>query len=423
MDNRIKGLIDFTYRKFGLNNYYLQRYHLDRSVNIFNKTIYTLCMEWFPNHLKELEDDDLNPEGTAVIEINIHSRKFERVIFVGGTSYADGLIFPDMNIETIVKWIEQETGLSYGEEFQLHKAEKGEFHFKQHFAGVAISPSGSIEVKVDLEGKLTFFAVHGEFLFSDKIKNERYTLSLEKIENFAKEQLGLVEFPLFEQEKLMPVYAVEEVYITNDQTSMIPFEFIVDERSRTKIDQTLYWEAPIHQTFERQEIQMTEDVTIEQAFSGESSPDSFPITKTEHQKCVEAVSTFLRKEYPNDTGKWILKTLHRDKEYIHATLRVNKQDDRVFQRKINVMIGAKSFQPLNYIDNQPMLEMIEEFQAPEQVTITKEAAYEKLKKLFKLDPYYVYDFEQKQYVLCGRLDCLYGVDASTGEIVALDDIS
>ena len=37
-----------------------------------------------------------------------------------------------------------------------------------------------------------------------------------------------------------------------------------------------------------------------------------------------------------------LKTLHRDKGYIHATLRANKQDNRVFQRKIMIMIDAKS---------------------------------------------------------------------------------
>ena len=131
---------------------------------------------------------------------------------------------------------------------------------------------------------------------------------------------------------------------------------------------------------------------------------------------------FLRQEYPNDTGKWILKTLHRDKGYIHAILRTNKQDNRVFQRKLMIMIDAKSLQVVNYMDNKPMLEVFDQFQAPEKVTINKEEAYEKLKELFELKPYYVYDFEQKQYVLCGKLDCQYGVNASNGEVIALDDL-
>ncbi|MDQ0216680.1 hypothetical protein J2S13_003154 [Oikeobacillus pervagus] len=69
-----------------------------------------------------------------------------------------------------------------------------------------------------------------------------------------------------------------------------------------------------------------------------------------------------------------------------------------------------------------MLEVFGQFQAPEKVTVNKEEAFEKMKELFELKPYYVYDFEQKQYVLCGKLDCDYGVIASIGEVIALDDL-
>ena len=120
------------------------------------------------------------------------------------------------------------------------------------------------------------------------------------------------------------------------------------------------------------------------------------------------VNDFLRQEYPKDSGHWILKTLHRDKGYIHAILRANKQDNRVFQRKLMIMIDAKSLQIVNYMDNKPMLEVFDQFQAPEKVTVNKEEAFEKVKELFELKPYYVYDFKQKQYVLCGKLDCDYG---------------
>lgn len=70
-DVRIKELVEFAKKKFGLNNYYLQEYQFHRSVNFFNETVYTLSMEWFPNHA--VQEDGSNPEGTASIEIDIKS--------------------------------------------------------------------------------------------------------------------------------------------------------------------------------------------------------------------------------------------------------------------------------------------------------------------------------------------------------------
>lgn len=69
-----------------------------------------------------------------------------------------------------------------------------------------------------------------------------------------------------------------------------------------------------------------------------------------------------------------------------------------------------------------MLKPLDDFQRPDKVTISKEEAFEKLRDLFELKPYYVYDFKQKQYVLCGKLDCKYGVNAANGEVIALDDL-
>ena len=71
--------------------------------------------------------------------------------------------------------------------------------------------------------------------------------------------------------RVIPVYGVEEIYVTNDRTSTIPFEFIVDVRSYLKIDKTIYWDEPINESFERKEISWIEDVTAEQAFSCEPS--------------------------------------------------------------------------------------------------------------------------------------------------------
>ncbi|WBX79450.1 hypothetical protein PD280_17325 [Virgibacillus salarius] len=424
MNSKIKELIDITKTKFGLDNYYLKRHGLNRYVNIFNETVYTLSMEWFPDHVQEPEDDS-NPEGTAVIEVNVYSHKFVSAIFVMDKTYANnGISFAGLHTNDIIKWMEQETGLTYGRQLKLHKEEEGRLLFKEVIDGVSVSPAGSVEIEFDAEGKLTFFAVHGQFPSKEIIKEETYTLSFDKIEHLAMEQLKLIEFPSHEQKRLIPTYGVEEVYITNDQMTAIPFEFIVDVRSYINIDRTIFLDKnkTIKKPFKRQEISWTEEVTAEQAFSSEPSPDSCPITKKEQEKCLLAVKDFLLQKYPNGSGSWILKMLYRDRGYIHAILRAKKQVNYVFQRKLIVIIDANSFRSINYVDNKPMLDIFDQFQASDEATIDKEEAYKKLKELYELKPYYVYDFEEKQYVLCGKLDCQYGVNASSGKVIALNDL-
>lgn len=422
MDERTQELVDFTREKFGLWDYYLETYSFNRSVSIFNETIYTLSMEWFPNHCVGQEYEDENPDGTAVITIDVKSRNFESVIFVMGQTFAtNGVTFTDKN--DIIKWIEQETGLAFEQQFQLHKEEEGELHFKECIDGIAVSPSGMIQVNFDQDGRLTLFSAHGHFPAKEMVKIEPFTLAFEKIEDIAKEQVKLIESPLMEQQRLISAYAVEEIYVRNDQKATIPFEVIVDVRGYMKIEKTLDWDEPIEDSsFERKEITWHEEVTAEQAFLGEPSPDSLPITEAEQKKCMTEVRDFLRRVYPSDSGVWMLKSLHRDSGYIHAIVRANKQDQRVFQRKINVMIESENLEAVNYMDNQMMLEMFDEFEEPEKVVISKNEAYEKIKEKFELEPYYVYDFDHNQYVLCGKIDCQFAVHASTGKVLPLDEL-
>lgn len=423
MDIRIQELIDLTKEKFGLDPYYLGRSQIYRMINIFNETVYTLCMEWFPNHVTEQEEDGSNPEGTAVIEINMGNRKFERAIFVMGKTYVtNGITFDKPHKNEIIKWVEQETGLSYGEQFLLDKEDEGEFDFKSCIDSIAISPSGMIEIRYDVEGRLTLFSMHGQFHTKEMIKKEIYDLSLEKVERLAKSQLKCIRVPSYEKKRLYSVYAVEEIYIRNDQKTTIPFEIFDKIGPVLKIDQTMNWDEGIDESFTRQEVNSIEDLTVEQAFSREPSPDSYRIKEAEQEKCLKAVHYFLRQEYSNDTGKWIAKTLHRDKGYIHATLRLNHQTDFIFQRKINVIIDVNSYKVINYFDNKSFLDMFDSFQEPDETIIQKEEAYNKLKQYYELKPCYVYDVKQKQFVLCAKLDCQYGVDASSGEVVLLNDL-
>lgn len=83
MDFRIKELVNATQQTYGLDNYYLHTNEIYREVTMLGETGYLLSMEWFPSHIKEWKED-YNPEGTAVITLDLLSNNYKSVIFVGG---------------------------------------------------------------------------------------------------------------------------------------------------------------------------------------------------------------------------------------------------------------------------------------------------------------------------------------------------
>ena len=238
----------------------------------------------------------------------------------------------------------------------------------------------------------------------------------------AKEQLKLAEFPSMEKKKLVPAYAMDEIYIKNDLSGTLDFEFIVDVKSRLPIEEVMEWENRTQKPFQRKELSLVEDITAEQAYLVEPHPDLKPITHSDIKRCLESIKLLLSGEFPKDSGNWILKSLHREKGYIHAFLKVKEQQERVFHRKLLLFIDPDTYEALNYMDNKSLLEIYGDFQEADEVKVTNEESYDKLKDLIELTPYYVYDFVQERYVLCGKLDCQYAVIASTGDVVELNEL-
>ncbi len=78
--------------------------------------------------------------------------------------------FTDLRVEApdtnaIVEWIEQETNIS-SNLFHLAKEEANRWLFVSSIDGIAISPSGQIEVKLDQEAGCFFLPFMGNFLLS-----------------------------------------------------------------------------------------------------------------------------------------------------------------------------------------------------------------------------------------------------------------
>ncbi|WP_157037590.1 hypothetical protein [Ornithinibacillus californiensis] len=110
MNEQIQEIIHTQQKRFGLENYVLKREHIFMEKDVANQTNYILSLEWYP--VDQANDDgDYNPDGTAVLEINLHTKELKRIIFVNDISFATEGIFPAPEIETVIEWVEETTGM------------------------------------------------------------------------------------------------------------------------------------------------------------------------------------------------------------------------------------------------------------------------------------------------------------------------
>lgn len=424
MNIHIQDIIHATQHKFGLDDYHLHKHELYREVTPFLETTYYLSMEWYPPQAKKPMEDDTNPEGTAVISYDLTTEQYTSAIFVHGKSYANSPVYSNISLDEVIKWIERDTGLVYDKQFRLTQEQNNQYRFHECVNGVPVSPSGQIEIHFDEDGRLVQYSKYGLSSAKSVIHDESFTLTLEQIEPVAKQQLKLFEYPAEKEQRFLPLYGIEEVYITNDASSVIPFELSEHSVSRLSIDQVIEWEQPSTKPVEEEYLNWHETISIEQAMACEPHPDSLPITEMQQQQAIVAVTERISQLYPNDSGQWILKTLQRHMGYIQAVMRETYPGKQAFQRKITMFIDTQRHVAVNAMDNLPFLQMFDEFQAPGKVVISRDEAYQKLKKksFIELTPVYVYHPELKKYVLCGKLDCPHAVNAANGEVMELNSI-
>lgn len=426
MELVIQNIINSTKEKYGLDCYNLYRHHFSRKVNLFNATTYVLNMEWFPDHADKLQEEEgLNPEGTAVIEYNLTEQIYEKVIFVGGISYAAAeLAQKRVDRDTVIRWIQQETGLEYGKQFQFQKEDGKVYDFTACFDGIQLSPSGLIRVSFDQDGRLTYYSIDGPFPSRNRVDSEYFSLSIDDVESWAKEQVRFLEIPSFEEQRMTAVYGVEERYIVHSNPTLT-LPFVSFHHSSVDVNEVLKWDSPMEHPveLERRQLDMNDEVTMEDVIAGIPHPDSFPITKEEQLQCMDGTALLVRQLYPEASGKWTLTTLHREQNYIVATCRQRGETKNIFSRKLMIFFDRISREPVNYIDNQTFQDaFFQDFKSADAIKVSKDEAYEQLRSSMELTPAYVYIPEQKKYILCGKLDCKYAIRASDGERIVLSDV-
>jgi hypothetical protein len=430
LDARLRRLAEWSRETVGLEAYGLHEAHL-----YMERRLEGLCpvfsMEWVPVGVQAGREEGVLPEGTAVVEVELQSGRLIRLMFVGGRTFADKLRFNKEDVQGIIGWLDQTTGLDVERQVRLVEREKGRLVFQTHCDGIPLVPTGRIEVELDGQGRLALFSVVGEFPDVSRIETETFDLDFDReMEETAFDQLKLMTIPVMERKQWVRVYALEEVFVSTDRRTLLPCS--TDERAAVPVERIMEWQEfpqdpqrnASRKPFERRPLfPRKTDLTVDEALALAADPAAYSLSEQEITAVVENVRTFLRTEFPAESGKWTLTHITRDETNVVAKLEPVRKEDRFPERKMKVILDAERFEVINYLDGESMFsELFASFAGPEPAAVSKEEAFERLKGRITLSPAYVYDFARQRYILCGKLDCEYGVLASGGDVVALREL-
>ncbi|NYF25256.1 hypothetical protein [Sporosarcina sp. JAI121] len=420
MNKQLQIIVDETQVKFGLDAYRLERYSIYKERDSTGAASFIINMEWFPKELNEPIEEDYKPVGTAIVEYSIQKKHFSSVSFVQGKSYSIKTHFPGQTAEEVAAWLEEETGLVYKRDFKLTEASLDGFRFESDIGGFPISPNSIIEVEFDEVGKLISYHSYGEIPSEEHVLKSKFTLTLEEIESIVKKQLQLVNYPSETENRFIPVYAMEEVYVTVDGARIIPFMEL--ERSDVKVDEIMVWDEPLKKQINREEIIVVSEASVEEAFSNSGVDENRTLSAEQIKYGKNIVRDVLRSEYPTESGIWKLSKLRRQESFIEAHCEIIEEVPSLFKRKVIIFMNPETMTVLNLLDNESMFEIFDAFAPAEKAVTTHEEAFEKMVPYITLDPTYVFDGFIGKYVLCGLLDAAEAVDAVSGEVISLMEI-
>ncbi|WP_026907861.1 hypothetical protein [Paucisalibacillus globulus] len=417
MNEHIRSIADNLQKEFGLDNYILKRNTFFSENSFESETSYILTLEWFPVEQAEEENEDFNPDGSAVVDIDLHTGKLKQIIFVNGISHAQEGTFPNPDIEHVIEWVEEITGMMFGRQFKLTNETEKKFSFHATVDNIDVAPTGNIELAFNADNQLTLFSIDGIFPTEDEVEWEPFSLTKEDVLDEIKGQLTLVDIPLEEQEKWLTIWQFNQIFIRNDKSEVILPETIYNMNNFRVLDVNLTWESANNHAFTPEKISLSTEISYEDAMKRVTVS---PLSEEDVQHCLNETKEFLRNIYSNDSGKWTVTGMYPEKEYIFVEL--SSDFFKAFRRKLKVIIRRESYKVVNYWDNKLILDMFQSFEESEEAQINKDDAFEKIKKYIDVTPVYVKDESSNCYRLCGRIDCDVVINGVTGEIIAINDL-
>lgn len=416
MEEIVKQLTDYTKELCGLDTYELKTYHLHHDVH----SGYIFCSEWLPERAEKSESLDENPPGTACVEINFHTKALKNLIFVGGKSFAAEDVLPSFDKDDILDWLEEETGMMYGRQFQIAHEGTRDIHFRASIDHLPVAPSGTIDLEFNERGQLISFALDGVFPEEGDIDWEPFALTSEETAPLAEKLCTLVEVPVEKEVAWVPFYIIKPVYVTNDGISVIPEEAINPHPVYLPEDYILKWDEPGKHSLDKQKIDLDAKTSLELAMHDAPHPDKKPIDKELELTCIETARTAVQNFYPNASGQWRLVSLHREHGHIIAIIRPADHSKAVIHTLKVLMDRDGTF--VNIVDNQFLFQLLGAFKDADQPVLSKEEAYEKLAAHITSEPVYTLNRQTGKYHVHAKIDCPYAVQAITGELVKTAEI-
>jgi hypothetical protein len=405
-------------KQLGLENYVLERSHIFAETNVDNQTSYILSLELFP--IKEetsAENEDFNPAGTSSLDIDFHSDKLRRIIFVNGVSFANETNYPTPEVESVIEWVEKVTDMMFGRQFKLVQEDGKDFRFQATVDNMEVAPTGEIEVNFNESNQLTLFSIDGFFPTEDEVEWEPFSLTKDDVTKEIQEQFTFVEAPIEEEEKWLPIWQINEFYIRNDQSEVISPESILTLHTYQQLNRVISWESASTKVFTQTDLELSTEVSYEDAVQKVTVP---PLSENEVSLALEETKDFLSQLYPHDSGKWTAIGMYPEKNYIFIEL--EGESFKSFKRKLKVIVERKDFSTVNYWDSKFLLDMFQSYQEAESTTITKEEAFEKIQGTIEVTPVYVKNPSDESYQLCGRVSSNFVVNAATGDLIDILDI-
>ncbi|HAM80840.1 hypothetical protein [Ornithinibacillus bavariensis] len=401
----------------GLDHYVLERSHIFSETNLNNRTSYILSLELFPTEEASEEHEDFNPTGTASLDIDFHTNKLRRIIFVNGVSFANEHSLPTPEIENVIEWIEEVTDMMFGRQFKLVYEGDREYRFQATVDNMEVAPTGEIEVRFNDTNQLTMFSIDGLFPTEDEVEWEPFSLTRDDITEEIQNHFSFLEAPIEEEEKWLPIWQVNEFYIRNDQSEIILPESILTLDTYHQLNRVIKWDNTSTKEFSLKDLELSTEISYEDAMHKVTVQ---PISQNELTLALEETKDFLSQFYPNDSGKWTATGMYPEKNYIFVEF--EGETFKAFKRKLKVIINREDFTTVNYWDSQFLLDMFNDYKEADQVSVTKEEAFSKIVGTIEVIPVYVKNAKSESYQLCGRVSCNYVVNAATGDLIDKNEL-
>lgn len=417
MNQQLQQLVDKWTNRYGLQQYEIGTYHFFKQATLDGVVQYHLTVEFYPKGASPYEEDELNPDGTAIIDYNLTTETIVSILFVNAQSFATTHPFPTQTVQEVAQWIETETGYTYGDHFVAVDTVDNGYLFEGVINGYSVCPTATIEIQFDNEGKLTTFHMQHMEYIDGAVPEETFPITIEQLSSHISDQLTFMYYPIEETEKWLPIYILEEGLFTKDgRYKPIPEDF------SQPVHTPLYWDAPLANTINRQPIEPFQHIPADEAFAYAKTTEKLYVT-TEQQKNIKIIAIdVLRTIHPYESGQWQLSTIRPKPNFIEVFCEKINESNAIIPRKVVLLLQNDTLDILNYIDNKEMLTIFDHFRMTDNVQVTKEEAFHKLSSEIISTPTYRFNEQTKNYALCLKVHSTHVIDASTGELISLTDI-